>query len=102
MLKLPHGLSFPDLYNRAGLIRLDAAFLDALTAADVLLAAQLRAAREQAESLTPKQESELLIAIAPHLDDFIARLFGIEREVQALSARHNELAPLYACKRLFV
>src|SRR5205085_7603 len=27
-----------------------------------------------------KQESELLIAVAPHLSRFIARLFGVERE----------------------
>src|SRR3954463_10001344 len=102
MLKLPHGLSFPDLYARDGLLCLDAAFLAHLTIADAGLCGQLRAAREQADVLTNKQESELLIALAPHLDDFIAQLFGIETEVRALSARHHELAPLYACKRLFV
>jgi hypothetical protein len=52
--------------------------------------------------LQAKQESEFLIALAVHLDDFIARLFGIETEVRELSARHYELAPLYSCKRLFV
>ncbi|MDB5808740.1 MAG: hypothetical protein JWN94_862 [Betaproteobacteria bacterium] len=102
MLKLPHGLSFPDLYHRDALVRLDAVFLKSLAASDEALSAQLRTAREQAATLAPKQESELLIAVAPHLDDFIARLFGIEDEVRALSARHNELAPLYSCKRLFV
>ncbi|MGH9888494.1 MAG: FAD-dependent oxidoreductase, partial [bacterium] len=49
-----------------------------------------------------KEESEFLIALAAHLDDFIAVLFGLEAEVAALSARHHELAPLYSCKRLFV
>src|SRR3982750_2916827 len=102
MLNLPHGLAFPDLSARDGLLRLDAAFLAALTAADESLCAQLRAAREQADVLTNKQESELLIALAPHLDDFLADLFGIEAEVRALSARHHELAPLFSCKRLFV
>ncbi|HEV7822104.1 MAG TPA: hypothetical protein VGO84_13065, partial [Burkholderiales bacterium] len=102
MLKLPHGLSFPDLYARDGLLRLDAAFLAALATADEALCGQLRAAREQADVLTNKQESELLIALAPHLDDFIAHLFGIEPEVHVLSARHHELAPLFSCKRLFV
>ncbi len=102
MLKLPHGLKFPDLYTRGGLMRVDAAFLAALTAADETLSGQLRAAREQTGTLASKQESELLIALAPHLDDFIAELFGIEAEVQALSARHSELAPLFSCKRLFV
>ncbi|MDB5863138.1 MAG: hypothetical protein JWO70_944 [Betaproteobacteria bacterium] len=102
MLKLSHGLSFPDLYARDGLLRVDAAFLAALTAADEVLCTQLRTAREQSAVLTNKQESELLIALAPHLDDFIAQLFGIEAEVGKLSARHTELAPLFSCKRLFV
>ncbi|MBL8499700.1 MAG: FAD-dependent oxidoreductase, partial [Nitrosomonas sp.] len=44
----------------------------------------------------------LLIEIAPWLEDFIARLFNIETEVQQLAARHHELAPLYFCKRQFV
>src|SRR5579862_6542890 len=102
MLKLPHGLSFPDLYLRDGLLRLDAAFLAALAAADDALCAQLRAAREQFDVLTNKQESELLIALAPHTEDFIAELFGIQAEVSALAARHHELAPIFSCKRLFV
>ena len=96
MLKLPHGLSFPDLYTRDGLLRIDAAFLSALARADDALCQQLRAAREQAAVLTNKQESELLIALAPHLDDFIARLVRHRaRKCGALSARHHELAPLY-------
>ncbi len=102
MLNLPHGLSFADLYQRAGLLRVDAAFLTALAATDEGLHAQLRAAREQYDALTNKQESELLIALAPHVEDFIAELFGIQPEVRALSARHHELAPIFSCKRLFV
>ncbi len=102
MLKLSHGLSFPDLYRRDGLLRLDAAFLGALETSDRALCRRLIAARADPDALAEKQESELLVALAPHVDDFIAGLFGIEAEVRQLSARHNELAPLYSCKRLFV
>ena len=102
MLKLPYGLSFPDLYRRDGLLRLDAAFVDTLDTTDSALCQRLIAARADPSALAPKQESELLIALAPRVDDFIAGLFGIATEVQRLSARHNELAPLYSCKRLFV
>ena len=49
-----------------------------------------------------KDESDLLVALAPHVEDFLARLFGIEAEARALAERHNELAPLYSVKRLFV
>src|SRR5208282_1883831 len=106
MLKLAHGLSFADLYRREGLLRVDAAFLDELKHSDAALHAHLLAARTavagSADALAAKQESELLIALAPHLDDFIACLFGIEKELQQLSERHHELAPLYSCKRVFV
>ncbi len=100
MLRLRFDLAFEDLYSRDGLLRLDAAFLRFLGEADAGLRARLEAAR--VEPPPAKQESELLIALAPHAEDFIVRLFGIEAEAQALAARHHELAPLYSVKRLFV
>ncbi len=99
---LSFGFSFPDLYTRAGLVRIDAAFLQYLAQGDAALAERLIAARARPEAIAKKAESELLIALAPHLDDFTAALFGIAAEVEALSARHAALAPLYAMKRLFV
>jgi len=96
------GFSFPDLYSRAGLVRIDAAFLQYLGKGEAALAERLIAARAQPDALAKKAESELLIALAPHLEDFTAALFGIETEVEALSVRHSELAPLYTMKRLFV
>src|SRR5258706_16364936 len=101
MLKLAYGLSFAELHERDGLVRLDAAFLDYLGAAESALRPQLEAARE-GPSLDPKSESALIIEIAPHLDDFLAELFGIQAEFRTLAARHHELAPLYEVKRQFV
>ena len=100
MLRLRFDLSFEDLYCRDGLVRLDAVFLQFLAEADAALRARLVAARGAPPAA--KEESALLIALAPHLEDFIARLFGIEAEARALAARHHELAPLYSVKRLFV
>ena len=109
MLNLAYGLSFADLHERDGLVRLDAAFLDFLAAADAKLKPRLLAAREnpRSASATPaaldaKAESALILEIAPQLDDFLAELFGIQAEFRALAARHHELAPLYAVKRQFV
>jgi NADPH-dependent glutamate synthase beta subunit-like oxidoreductase/NAD(P)H-flavin reductase len=102
MLKLAYGLSFAELYGRDGLARVDAAFLEFLGASDAALKARLLAARENPASLDAKAESALILEIAPHLEDFLAELFGIQREVHALAARHHELAPLYAVKRQFV
>jgi NADPH-dependent glutamate synthase beta subunit-like oxidoreductase/NAD(P)H-flavin reductase len=101
-LRLAHGLQLADLYDRDGLLRLDAAFIAHLAQAFPALADALQAARANPDTLAALQESELLIALAPHLDDFVAELFGIEAEVRALSAQHHALAPLYAVKRSFV
>ena len=102
MLDLDFGFSFTDLYDRDALVRLDEAFLDFVRTADVPLAERLLAARGDPAGLAAKEESELILAAAPWLEAFIARLFRIEAEVSALAARHHELAPLYSVKRLFV
>ena len=99
---LGFGIAFADLYRREGLVRLDHAFLDFLREGEAELRARLDHARAYPESLDRKDESALLIEIAPWMEDFIARLFGIEEEVGTLAARHHRLAPLYSCKRQFV
>jgi NADPH-dependent glutamate synthase beta subunit-like oxidoreductase/NAD(P)H-flavin reductase len=96
-MKLAFGLRFDDLYERNGLLRVDGAFLSFL---DPVLQKRLLEARSNPPS--GKAESELLIALAPHVEDFLAKLFGIEAEAQALAASHHELAPLYSVKRMFV
>ena len=101
-LTLRFGLRFEDLYCRDGLMRVDAQFLLFLGQAEPALRQSLESLREGQVRLPPREESEFLIALARHLDDFIAVLFGLEAEVAELSARHHELAPLYSCKRLFV
>jgi hypothetical protein len=101
-LALKHGLSFPDLYDRDGLIRLDRAFVAQLASGDRALHDRLMAARAEADALDHKAESDLLVDLAPYLEDFIGDLFGIAGEVRALQARHDKLAPLYSVKRLFV
>jgi NADPH-dependent glutamate synthase beta subunit-like oxidoreductase/NAD(P)H-flavin reductase len=101
-LSLAHGLAFADLYRPERLARLDALFLDALGQADAELMSRLVAGRADPCTLDAKAESELLIAVAPHLERFVVGLFGIAAEVDALAAKHHALAPLYRCKRLFV
>ncbi len=102
VLALAFGLEFEDIYGHDGLRRLDAFFLTELALAEPLLAHRLAAARSAPDTVQPLQESQLIIDLAPHLEDFIGQLFGIQAEVRALAARHFELAPLFGCKRLFV
>jgi NADPH-dependent glutamate synthase beta subunit-like oxidoreductase/NAD(P)H-flavin reductase len=102
MLKLAFGLTFADLYSGDGAARIDRRFIERLAAADAALAARLAAAREAPHTLSRKDESALLIDVAPHVEDFIAGLFGIESDVRALQTRHHALAPLFAVRRQFV
>ncbi len=96
------GIAFEELYRREGLVKLDAAFVAELKAADVELHNRLVHARADRSTLDEKAHSQLIIDAAPHVEDFIGKLFGIEKEVQELAKAHHELAPIYACKRLFV
>jgi NADPH-dependent glutamate synthase beta subunit-like oxidoreductase/NAD(P)H-flavin reductase len=98
---LPSGLVFEDLYRRDGLLKIDTAFLNDLQAQAPELHARVMAARQDPGNHAA-QESDTIIELAPYLEDFVGRLFGIERELRALQARHSELAPLYTVKRQFV
>src|SRR5229473_7227983 len=101
-LALQHGLNFADLYERDGLVRLDRAFVAHLAAAETALHDRLMAARTAPDALDRKAESDLLVDLSPHLEDFVGELFGITKEVRALQAAHDRLAPLFSVKRLFV
>jgi NADPH-dependent glutamate synthase beta subunit-like oxidoreductase/NAD(P)H-flavin reductase len=101
-LSLRYGLHFAELYDRDGLIKLDREFVTHLAVSDVALHDRLMAARVDIGSLDKKAESELLVELAPHVEDFLGQLFGIETDIRELQARHDELAPLYSVKRLFV
>ena len=99
---LSHGLGFTDLYDREGLVRLDAAFVGWLKESHVEAHARLMAARAAPDALADKDESNLLIELARPLEDFLGALFGVAAEAAELRARHNKLAPVFDCKRLFV
>jgi NADPH-dependent glutamate synthase beta subunit-like oxidoreductase/NAD(P)H-flavin reductase len=96
------GISFEQLYQRDGLVALDAAFVEELKKADVALFNRLMAARADSGTLSDKDHSQLLLDLAPQVEQFISTLFGIENEIKQLAGTHQKLAPLYACKRLFV
>jgi NADPH-dependent glutamate synthase beta subunit-like oxidoreductase/NAD(P)H-flavin reductase len=100
--RLGFGFSFATLADREGLIRLDHRFLQALEEQDPDLHQRLLAARAAPEALTPREESDLVVALGPYLDAFVAALFGIEAETTAVMDATLALDPIHACKRLFV
>ena len=101
--RLGFGFTFDDLRGRDGLIRLDKQFLEGLATQDASAASSaLLAARAAPDSLAHRDESDLVVALGPHLDGFVAALFGIEAETAALTQETLALDPIHACKRLFV
>ena len=76
------GFRYGDLYEPERLAELDARFRAELAAGDAALAKKLAGYRA-GDTLTPPEESELLIAVARPLARFVARLFRVEKEHQA-------------------
>ncbi len=79
--RLGFGLSFADLADRPGLVRLDYLFLERLAAEDAALHARLLTARADPAALGEKPTSDLIVALGPQVDAFVAVLFGIEADV---------------------
>ena len=93
--ELKFGIGFLELYRRDGLLKLDRAFLEFLGSADPVLRARLDQARLSPNEIAPKDESILLIDLAPWAEDFIGQLFGIEKEVRALVRRDRVISAIY-------
>ena len=95
-------ITIQELYEREGLVKLDGIFLKELRETAPELCERLLAARENPPAAHTKAGSELIIALAPYVEDFIGKLFDIENDLSRLQRKHSELAPLYAIKRKFV
>ena len=97
-LSLNFDLTFQDLYTRTGLVQLDSYFQAFLIEIDPTLSHQY----EQARAHPALGSSDLIITLAPVVEDFLSTLFKIQKEVHQCQQNHHQLAPLYSVKRLFV
>ena len=81
------GFTYLDLYEPQALARLTASFDAFLTARDASIGARLAAYRaSQGEGMSPEEISFVLADAAPHLGNFLARLFRIEAAWDAQGA----------------
>ncbi len=101
-LNLAFGFSFEDLYAREGLVRLDAQFLEYLQGLDAELATRLTEARAKPDALDRKQQSVLIVDVAPHVENFIGELFGIREAFATSQKRHQKLDAFQTVKRKFL
>ncbi len=95
--------TYADLYQPERLRDLAEAFYQTIEKTDAELSAQFTQYRiAKGEGFTQKDESNLLVKVAPYLSNFVARLFDVEaaREIH-LSIAANE-AVLSDFKKLFI
>ena len=93
---------FEELFHSEGLQKLDQAFLAHLQKIDPIIQASLLRYRNKITSFTPQAISELLIASAIILENFLSELFNIQEATaiaQAQTLSHN---PVAAFKQFFV
>lgn len=101
-LTLPAGLTFKDLYEREGLIKIHEFFSHFLFDVDNELHTKWENAIANPENLSSKDESELIIAVSPLLEEFIAELFDIISDILTLKKSHTKLNLIPLIKRQFV
>jgi NADPH-dependent glutamate synthase beta subunit-like oxidoreductase/NAD(P)H-flavin reductase len=97
-----HGFTYPELLTAQGLDRLDQAFLTALKTENPRLHDQLLAYRDGSSNLVPIETSELLIACAKYLEEFLADLFQIEEPLAISQAQTISNNPISVFKKYFV
>lgn len=98
----PEGCTFSELFEVSGLQQIDERFLKQLHARDPALHAGLLAWRATPASFTTLETSTLLLACAPVLEDFVARLFHIEAELEASQAQTLSHDAVMRFKKIFV
>jgi NADPH-dependent glutamate synthase beta subunit-like oxidoreductase/NAD(P)H-flavin reductase len=95
------GFTFQELFHSAGLEGLDQLFLRQLAASEPEL--RLLLDHYRAGKLTDAVHvSELILALAPIFEAFIADLFGIEKELAAVQAEWLSHSPVLLFKEQFI
>lgn len=101
-LKLGYGFSFQDLYSNDGLIKTNQHFIKFLNEIDSKLCTRWYQSQVNPDELSAKDESSLILELAPIVEEFIASLFNITPALTALKKSHNELSLIPFIKRQFV
>ncbi len=96
------GLSYAELREPEGLQRLDDAFCRELKTAAPKLRERLLEFRTSAHPPAALEHSAFFLELAPHVEGFVARLFGIEAELAASRQRSAEHDVVLDFKKAFV
>lgn len=102
ILNLSYDLSFEDLYCVDGLRKIDSYFIEYLLKISPDLCNRMLIAREKYFELYKSDESNLIIELAPHLENFIANLFDITKSLANYQSDHLKLNVIYECNKQFI
>jgi len=97
-----NGFTFNELFHSNGLNQLDQAFLAHLKDQNPEWQEKLVAYRNETYTFNTLEVSELLIACAKILDDFLATFFHIEEAVAISQAKTTSFNPIATFKKYFV
>lgn len=95
------GFGYTDIYKAERLPVLDRMFKQYVSAQDEALGERFDNYRKGCP-LPALQESELLIHVAEHLEDFLVKAFGVEKERNLLRLSQAEIDPIYVFKEKLV
>lgn len=90
------------LYDHKGLYQLDKAFGQFLKKTASSLYPLYSQIRKNSPLLEEKDESSLLLELAPLLEDFLLELFSLRKEYLPLQKKIHAVDPFFLCRRQFV
>lgn len=96
------GISFEELYTLDGLAIVNQKFDEFLKIKDQKIYDEFFALKSNPSSFAKAQTSEILIKTSRILEDFLATLFGVSKENDALKKKHDDLHKIYVARREFV
>ena len=96
------GLTFESLQTTEGLQQLDKDFLASLKHGDASLHNRLIAYRDGQNNPEGTELSEFLLALAPHVENLIGQLFGIDDNIAAQKRAVENEAAIHLFKKQFV
>lgn len=96
-----NGFTYEDIYRTDTLPVLDQLFMDYLGQCNEPLGARFRLYRNGG-NLAAVQESELLIEVARHVEDFLVQAFAVEVDRDALRGQQEQDEPVHAFKEKLV